>query len=63
MLEDNLTNMMLPPWAEVNKMYKLPLNNTNVNNNQIKSENLINTNSLNGNPKLLFEVGKIIDLE
>lgn len=21
--EDNLTNMMLPPWAEVNKMYKL----------------------------------------
>ena len=22
-VEDNLTNMMLPPWAEVNKIYKL----------------------------------------
>ncbi len=55
MLGDNLTNMMLPPWAEVNKFYKLPQVNGNLNNTQtIKSENNINDYKSNGNPRLLF---------
>ncbi len=27
MFDQNLTNIMLPSWAEVNKMYKLTANN------------------------------------
>lgn len=42
-LDENLTNMMLPPWAEVNKIYK-------ISNNHVNKDSKIENN----NPKLFL---------